>query len=216
MTPILRALQVLVLIVVGAAALADDDIVRAQLVTDLGVIEIEVDSRSAPVTAENFLRLVDGGHLDGGSFYRAVSPRTDNGHPVISVIQGGIGRAPKPFQPIAHETTEQTGLLHVDGAISMARGAVGTASTEFFICIGDQPALDFGAERNADGQGFAVFGRVVTGMDVVRAIHQRPSDAPTESTYVAGQILEQPVIFESVKRVAAPEAGSGATPDTRL
>jgi len=83
----------------------------------------------------------------------------------------------------------------------MARADVGTASTELFICIGDQPALDFGATRNPDGQGFAVFGRVINGMDVVKAIHTQPADSPTESAYMAGQILEEPVKIISVDRL---------------
>jgi peptidyl-prolyl cis-trans isomerase A (cyclophilin A) len=174
---------------------------RILMTTGLGDIEIEVYLEAAPVTAANFLRLVDGGHLDGGTFYRAVSPENDNGRPVISVIQGGIDDAEGPFAAIAHETTEDTGLLHVNGAISMARGGVGTATTEFFICIGDQPALDFGAERNPDGQGFAVFGRVISGMDVVRAIHESPPDAPTESAYMTGQILKEPVAIVSIERL---------------
>lgn len=169
--------------------------------TNLGNIEIITYPDKAPLTANNFLRLVDGRHLDGGVFYRAVSPNNDNGRPPISVIQGGLADAAGPFAAIEHETTVATGLPHVDGAISMARGEVGTASTEFFICIGAQPALDFGAERNPDGQGFAVFGQVVAGMDVVHAIHQQPANAPTASEYVAGQILEKPVRIISVKRI---------------
>ena len=175
--------------------------VRVEMTTNLGVIEMEVYTYAAPITASNFLRLVDGGHMDGGSFYRAVSPENDNGSPIISVIQGGLGDAESPFSPIAHETTADTGLLHVDGAVSMARADVGTASTELFICIGDQPALDFGATRNPDGQGFAVFGRVINGMDVVKAIHTQPADSPTESAYMAGQILEEPVKIISVDRL---------------
>ena len=96
------------------------------------------------------------------------------------------------FAAIPHETTDATGLAHVDGAISMARGEVGTASTEFFICVGAQPALDFGGARNPDGQGFAVFGHVVDGMDVVR-------NALTDNPYLAGQVLSNPVTIESVR-----------------
>lgn len=177
--------------------------VRLQMKTSLGTIEIEVDVAAAPVTAKNFLRLADNGHLDGGTFYRTVSPDNDKGSPVISVIQGGIFDAEGPFPPIVHETTKDTGLLHVDGAISMARAAVGTATTEFFICVGDQPGLDYGAMRNPDKQGFAVFGRVVKGMDVVKAIHDQPSDAPTESDYMRGQIIEEPVGIISVRRVVS-------------
>jgi peptidyl-prolyl cis-trans isomerase A (cyclophilin A) len=178
--------------------------VKVRMTTSLGVIEMEVYTEAAPITASNFLRLVDGGHLDGGAFYRAVSPENDNGSPIISVIQGGLGDAESPFPPIDHETTADTGLLHVDGAVSMARAGVGTASTELFICIGDQPALDFGATRNPDGQGFAVFGRVIDGMDVVNAIHTQPADTPTESAYMAGQILEEPVQIVSVRRSVSP------------
>ena len=179
---------------------AGAETVNVQMTTSLGVIEMEVYTDAAPITAGNFLRLIDGDHLDGGSFYRAVSPENDNGSPIISVSQGGLGDAESPVAPIAHETTADTGLLHVDGAVSMARAGVGTASTELFICIGDQPALDFGATRNPDGQGFAVFGRVIGGMDVVKAIHTQPADTPTESAYMAGQILEEPVKIISVRR----------------
>ena len=174
--------------------------VRVTMATSLGEIELELYPDKAPVTVENFLRLVDGGHLEGGTFYRVVSPENDNGSPVISVIQGGIGDAEIPFPPIAHETTAVTGMPHLDGSISMARAEVGTATTEIFICIGDQPALDFGGTRNADGQGFAVFGQVVSGMDVVRAIHNSPADAPTEFEYFQGQLLENPVVISEVSR----------------
>jgi len=179
----------------------DTDGIHVLMKTGLGDIEIVVYPDQAPVTANNFLRLVDGSHLDGGGFYRSVSPETDNGSPVISVIQGGLGDADSPFEPIAHETTQTTGLLHLDGAGSMARGDVGTASTEIFICVGVQPALDFGAERNPDGQGFAVFGQVVAGMDVVHAIHRQPADAPTDSPYVVGQMLTESVPIITVRRI---------------
>jgi peptidyl-prolyl cis-trans isomerase A (cyclophilin A) len=175
--------------------------VRLLMETSLGDVELQLYPDKAPETVGNFLRLVDGQHLDGGSFYRVVSPDNDNGSPVISVIQGGIGDAPSPFPPIAHETTEESGLLHLDGSLSMARAEVGTASTEFFICIGPQPSLDFGGARNADGQGFAVFGRVVGGMDVVRSIHTSPADAPTDIPYFEGQLLENAVDIRSIRRI---------------
>jgi peptidyl-prolyl cis-trans isomerase A (cyclophilin A) len=189
----------------GLSAMASDadiESVRVRMTTDLGVVNITINVEAAPISANNFLRLVDGEHMDGTAFYRAVSPETDNGSPPISVIQGGNGSGDSPFGPIPHETTEDTGLLHLNGAISMARGDVGTASTEFFICIGAQPALDFAAQRNPDGQGFAVFGYVVEGMDVVKAIHQQPADAPTESAYLKGQMLEEPVTIISIRRAA--------------
>ncbi len=167
--------------------------------TDAGDIEIEMAVMEAPLTASNFIRLAEGGHLDGAGFYRVVRPDNDNGEPVISVIQGGVQDGLQPFPPIPHEHTEQTGLSHVDGAISMARMGPGTASTEFFISIGDQPALDFGNYRNPDGLGFAVFGKVVRGMDVVRAIHSTPDEQLGGRDYTAGQVLVEPVTIRSVR-----------------
>ncbi len=196
----------LILILAAVAAIAacadkSPQTVRLTMQTSLGTIELELYPEQAPLSVENFVRLADGGHLDGATFYRTVSPQNDNGSPVISVIQGGIGDAESPFAPIAHETTEQTGLPHLDGSLSMARSEVGTASTEFFICIGAQPALDFAGTRNADGEGFAVFGQVVSGMDVVHAIHQSPADAPTEFEYFENQLINEPVEIISLQRL---------------
>lgn len=174
--------------------------VRVLMSTSEGDIEIDLYTSRAPVTAGNFLTLIDNEQLDGGAFYRVVSYENDKGSPLIEVIQGGLGDRASEFDNIVHETTEQTGILHTDGVISMARGAVGTASTEFFIIIGDQPSLDFGGERNADNQGFAAFGKVVTGMEVVRKIQNLPADGPSDSEYTVDQILTQPVIINSVRR----------------
>ena len=168
--------------------------------TSLGEIEIELFSSQAPKTVSNFLRLVDGGHLNGAAFYRSVSPATDNGSPLISVIQGGLGDAAAPFDPIDLESTEESGILHIDGTLSMARSTPTSATNEFFITIGDQPALDHGATRNADGQGFAAFGRVVSGGDVVRAIHTQPTEQVNANEYLSGQILSELVEIKSVSR----------------
>ena len=143
--------------------------------TDLGNISVEVDTLRAPVTAKNFLRLVKNGVYEQAFFYRVV--RMDNqpdSKVKIEVIQGGLFDDEKinRFTPILHENTRETGITHTDGVISMARYTPGTASTEFFICIGDQPDLDYQGNRNSDGQGFAAFGYVIKGMDVVRKIHQ--------------------------------------------
>ena len=170
------------------------------MTTSYGEVQIELYSAKAPLSVSNFLQYVDGGHYDGSTFYRSVHYGNDNGNPKIEVIQGGRGDAEAPFPSIAHESTEQTGILHTDGVISMARGDVGTASSEFFICIGDQPGLDFGEVRNPDEQGFAAFGRVVSGMDVIRVIHNLPSDAEAYSAYVEGQIIEEPAVIESIRR----------------
>jgi peptidyl-prolyl cis-trans isomerase A (cyclophilin A) len=146
--------------------------------TEKGAIEVEVDTAHAPATAANFLKYVDGGFYAGGSVNRAVRPDNTTRHDVeIQVIQFQMNPARQPdrFPPIALERTSVTGLRHVDGALSMARNGPDTATASFSIVIGDQPEMDFGGRRNADGQGFAVFGRVVRGMDVVRAIQASPT-----------------------------------------
>jgi peptidyl-prolyl cis-trans isomerase A (cyclophilin A) len=147
--------------------------------TPLGEIAVELDAAAAPGTAANFLAYVDGGHYDGGRFHRTVTMENQPDNDVkIEVIQGG-SNPDKPregAQPIPLERTSVTGLRHVDGAISMARFQPDSAVSDFFICIGDQPELDFGGKRNPDGQGFAAFGRVTRGMNVVRAIQRSPSD----------------------------------------
>lgn len=196
----LAAILATMMLIPGAGALADDGTVRVVMSTSQGDIGIDLYLDKAPITAGNFLKLVDNGDMDGGSFYRVVTFENDRGNPKIEVIQGGLGGGSEGFDTIDHETTEQTGILHTDGVISMARGGVGTASTEFFICIGDQPGLDYGQPRNADEQGFAAFGKVVMGMDVVHKINVLPADAPSESEYTKGQILEAPVLISSVRR----------------
>ncbi len=141
--------------------------------TELGTITVEVDVAHAPLTAANFLRYVDGGFYDGGFVNRAVRPDNTTRHDVeIQVIQfqSDPGRRGSLFPPVPLERTSMTGLKHADGALSMARSGPDSATSSFFITIGDQPELDFGGRRNADGQGFAVFGRVVAGLDVVRRI----------------------------------------------
>jgi len=161
--------------------------------TSLGEIRAELDLNRAPVTSANFLRYVDARLFDSACFYRVV--RMDN-QPKdsikIEVIQGGLYKnEDKGFPPIIHETTEMTGILHTDGTISMARYDPGSATSEFFICVGDQPELDFGGKRNPDRQGFAAFGKITKGMDVVRLIH---------NTVASGQYLETPVLISEIVR----------------
>jgi len=142
--------------------------------TELGAITMEVDVARAPVTAANFLKYVDGKFFDGGVVNRSVRPDNTTRKDVeIQVIQlqSDATRSREEFPPIPLERTSVTGLKHTDGAISMARDGPDSATSSFFITIGDQPSLDFGGARNADGQGFAVFGRVIGGMDVVAKIH---------------------------------------------
>lgn len=166
------------------------------LETEKGLIHIEVDTEQAPISSNSFLAHLDAGLYKGAGFYRTVYPANDNGSPKISVLQGGLLADGEALAPVAHETTEQTGILHKDGVISLARAEVGTGSgAAFFICIGDQPALDMGGGRavSGDGQGFAAFGRVVAGMDVVRTIHKTKPVQGGEDSYTAGQILNPPV-----------------------
>jgi peptidyl-prolyl cis-trans isomerase A (cyclophilin A) len=141
--------------------------------TELGSITMAIDVAHAPVTAKNFLRYVDEKFYDDGVINRAVRPDNTVRHDVeIQVIQFQVNPARRrdQFPPIPMESTSTTGLKNVDGALSMARNGPDTATASFSIAIGDQPELDFGGKRNPDGQGFAVFGRVVAGMDVVRKI----------------------------------------------
>jgi peptidyl-prolyl cis-trans isomerase A (cyclophilin A) len=202
---ILTAIFTSVFHVTAPSALAAE-VVTVQMQTSAGNITLELYPDAAPLTVANFLNYVGGHFYDQGSFYRAV--RTDNqaqNNIRIEVIQGGLNQESEdlPFEPIAHETTADTGIRHTNGVISMARLQPGTASSEFFICINDQPELDFGGMRNPDGQGFAAFGRVVSGMNVVRAIQQMKTDTPPTDAleYTSGQILLEPVRIEQVTRL---------------
>jgi len=143
---------------------------------------------------------VDRGLYQGAAFYRVVRPDNDSGSPVIETIQGGLLTETPPTPPIAHESTQQTGIQHLDGTISLARRDVGSATAAaFFIIIGDQPSMDFGGSRTADKQGFAAFGRVVKGMEVVRAI-QQIRDASNEGPFMKGQMLRNPIPIKSARR----------------
>jgi len=190
-------------VTVTTDVLGQTGIVRVRVETELGVILLEVDQAKAPVTAANFLRYVDAGHYNGGTWHRTVKLDNQPESTIkIEVIQAGVNpdRAKESFPPIALERTNKTGLLHKDGAISMARGGPDSATSGWFICINDQPSLDFGGMRNPDGQGFAAFGRVVTGMDVVRRIQAAPS-SPTRTTNTEAQRLTPPIKIVSVARV---------------
>jgi len=148
--------------------------------TSLGSIEAELDSAHAPVTVANFLRYVDAKRFDGGNFFRSVTlSNQPNDSVKIEVIQGRAAAGTAAFPSIALEPTSVTGLRHHDGTLSMARAGPNTATNQFFITIGEQPQLDFGGHRNPDGQGFAAFGRVTSGLEVVRRIQTQPVNAQT-------------------------------------
>ncbi len=171
--------------------------------TDQGNIVLDVDGKDAPITAANFLHYVDNHKLDGGTFYRTVKSGPSG------FIQFNSGA--RTYPPIAHEPTTQTHLSHTDGAISTARYALGTASNEFTICVGDMTYLDAGGSATPDKQGFAVFGHVVSGMDVVKGILKgRISTAKPGPGEWAGETLAKPVLITSAHRIAAPAASASA------
>jgi peptidyl-prolyl cis-trans isomerase A (cyclophilin A) len=168
---------------------------RVLIKTELGDITIEIYEKDVPITAANFLKYVDEGRYKDGCFYRVVTMDNQPNNDIkIEVIQGGLSAETRGnmLPPIEHETTDKTGILHKNGVISMARIKPGTASSEFFICVGDQPELDFEGKRNPDGQGFAAFGKVVAGMIVVNKIHQQRAE---------GQILDPQIKILDIVRV---------------
>lgn len=167
--------------------------VRVALETEKGRIVVEVDTNRAPVTAANFLKYVDAGGYDNGVFHRTVTPANQPKDKIrIEVIQASAAAGKGNGAAIALDRTSKTGLRHVDGAISMARAAPDSATSDFFICIGDQPELDFGGRRNPDGQGFAAFGRVIEGMEVARKIQQSRAE---------GQRLTPPITILKAGRI---------------
>ncbi|WP_319501062.1 peptidylprolyl isomerase [uncultured Draconibacterium sp.] len=177
-----KAIIFFITVVLLACQVAAQNLPRVKMQTSLGEIIVEIDTINAPVTAKNFLKHVKSNTYENACFYRVVRMDNQPNNDVkIEVIQGGMYTEPRfeTIKPIAHETTETTGLKHLDGTLSMARMEPGTASTEFFICVGNQPELDFGGKRNPDGQGFAAFGQVISGMDVVRKIQQQKDEQQT-------------------------------------
>lgn len=167
--------------------------------TDIGNIGMVVETQRAPITSANFLRYVTEKRLEGGTFYRAMRANPPSSRP-YGIVQGGSDRAKPRFPPIAHEPTTQTGLSHTRGAVALARGEPGSATSDFYICIGGMEGLDADPTKPGDNLGFAVFGRVVDGMDVVEKIHQGATveDAPNEA--MRGQMLATPVkIIQAMK-----------------
>ena len=169
---------------------------RVVMETSAGRIVIEVNDRQAPITGGNFLKYVDEHRFDGTSFYRAVRAAPD-----LGLVQGGTNNDPaRTLPPIAHEPTTVTGLSHVDGAVSMARYDAGTATGDFFVSVGSTPSYDAGRPYSIDEHGFAVFGRVVEGMEVVRGILVAPT-SPTEGDgFMRGQMLEPRITIVSARR----------------
>ncbi len=174
--------------------------------TTMGDITVSIETERAPVTAANFLRYVDEDRFDGTHFYRAM--HLDWGEPPNGLLQGGTQMAPdRVLDPIAHEPTSQTGLSHTDGALSMARYDPGTATGDFSIMIKDQTGLDADPTSSDPNLqlGFAVFGYVVDGMDVVQAIHALPPDPEKGEGWMKGQLLAEPVEIVDMRRVEATQ-----------
>jgi peptidyl-prolyl cis-trans isomerase A (cyclophilin A) len=164
--------------------------------TELGDIKVALYKAAAPLTVSNFLKYVDEGAYKDITFYRVVRPDNTTNPVSIDVIQGGMDEKINvdSLPPIPHESTDKTGILHKDGVISMARYGPGTATSEFFICVGDQTELDSGGKRNPDGFGFAAFGKVTEGMDVVREIYK----GETEGDF---QRLVKPIRIIEIRRI---------------
>ncbi|MDQ5980942.1 MAG: peptidyl-prolyl cis-trans isomerase [Verrucomicrobiota bacterium] len=190
-----RCLHPLLLVLLAPCIVLAAPAVR--ITTELGVLEAELHADQAPATVANFLKYVDAGRYTGGVFHRTVKLQPDNqpnNAVKIEVIQGGVNpeHAEKDWPALALERTRDTGLKHLDGTLSMARAGPDTATSDFFICLGAQPELDFGGQRNPDGQGFAAFGRVTKGLDIVKKIQTAPAD---------GQKLTPPVRILKIERL---------------
>jgi len=173
---------------------ARETIIPISMETELGPIQLELYPDRAPITVSNFLRYVDENRYQDFHFYRVVHMENQPDNDVkIEVIQGGLGfdKHPMELPTIIHETTDKTGIRHLNGTLSMARMEPGTASSEIFICINDQPELDYSGKRNPDGQGFAAFGKVISGMDVIRKIQLLPETK---------QMLDKVVKVNSIQR----------------
>lgn len=164
--------------------------------TELGNIVLQLNPKKAPLTVSNFLKYVELHRYDGATFYRAVRmDNQENNKIKIEVIQGGLGDdSTKNFPRIKHESTNITGIKHLNGTLSMARNVPGSAGSEFFICINDQPELDFGGKRNPDGHGFAAFGQVISGMEIVRKIQEKETGESQKN-----QALKTPVKIITMK-----------------
>jgi peptidyl-prolyl cis-trans isomerase A (cyclophilin A) len=180
-----------------AVAQINAGLVRVVMKTGKGLITLDLNAGKAPITTRNFLRYVDARRFDGARIYRA--SRAD-GDPNVGVIEGGLqGDPAKVFKPIAFESTLKTGLTHGDGTIAMASSRPGTATADFFICVGAQPSFD--ATLAAPESGFAAFGQVTDGMDVVRAILASRTDLPTKFKAMKGEMLNPPVTILTARRI---------------
>ena len=170
---------------------------RVVIKTNRGPIVVELEAKKAPLTSANFLRYVDAHAYDGGTFFRAAR---NADQPKSGTIVGAPPAKVRPFPPIAHESTTKTGLRHVDGTLSLGRFDPGTATNNFFICVGEQSYLDANPGAPGDNLGYAAFGRVVEGMAVVRKILSLPTNGETKFKDQRGEWLKPPVPIVSMRR----------------
>ncbi|MDB5443139.1 MAG: ppiA [Phenylobacterium sp.] len=178
--------------------------------TPQGDIVLELYADKAPITVRNFLHYVDTRHMDGAHFYRSSTPPGDKTF-TYGILQGGLQSDPKKvYPPIAHESTLKTGLSHTDGTISMTRYAPGTAAADFSICVGDQTYLDADPKDPKANPGYAAFGRVVEGMDVVKTLLAQPRDPSKGVGVMKGEMLARPVPILTVRRTTAPAPATPA------
>ena len=171
-------------------------LIRLNMTTAEGLLVLELEAEKAPLTVANFLKYVDAGRYNGGEIYRGMAVSTN---PLMGLVQGGA-KPGKPIPPVAHEPTTQTGLKHVDGTLSLARYAPGTGTSDFFICVGDAGYLDANPAATGDNAGFAAFGRVTQGMEIVKRILVMPKSQKADNPAMIGQMLEKYVPILSVKR----------------
>jgi peptidyl-prolyl cis-trans isomerase A (cyclophilin A) len=184
-------------LMVSCTGMRNPQVPHVVIQTKAGDIEVELYPQQAPRTVAAFLSYVDSGFYKRSCFYRVLNEENQvTGVEPSELIQGGIWRTnhakAASLPGVPHESTQQTHILHTDGVISLARQEVGTATTEFFICVGDQPGFDYGGKNNPDGQGYAAFGKVVKGMDVVRAIYGMPEE---------DQTFAPPVLIKNIVRL---------------
>jgi len=187
------------LAVAKPAAAAEPDVTPVALATPLGRIVVGLEAKRAPITAANFLKYVDRRLYDGASFYRASRP-PGSAADDFGLVQGGLQNDPKKvLPPIAHESTLKTGLSHVDGTISMGRHAPGSAQADWFICLGDQTYLD-ADPQDPKTPGFAAFGRVTEGMEILKQILVMPVDPRKGEGAMKGEMLAKPVPILTARR----------------
>ncbi len=186
----------------AAAAAVPDNRVYVELLTDAGRMVVRLETQRAPITAANFLRYVDSKRMNGFQFYRATRNWGDHNQ----IIQAGNrGDARLNYPPIAHEPTNQTGLTHCKGALSMARLNPGDATTDFFILLSSIKGFDADPARTSgDTAGFAVFGELIAGAEVAEAIFQAPISPTDGAGVMKGQMLDPKIAIRSAKRIAAP------------